>query len=402
MKHILSITIVTSLLATSAFADPIHEAAKVGNLTTLRKALAAGADANAKDDNGATPLHWAAGNGHKEIAILLIAKGAEIVVKDDRFGSTPLHWAAARGRVKVVELFMAKGVDVNVRSKTGNTPQDAAINHKEVAALLRKHGGELGSIHTAARAGDTQAIKDFLAAGADVNAKNGNGFTPLDLATRGKSTKAVTLLRKYGGNSGAEDSILVAAILENIEAVKRHLAAGADVELRCKGCGGTALSHVASKQVLELLIANGADANAKNNNGESPLHHAATKEVAELLIANSADLSAKDDSGETHLHHAAKNGRKEVVELLIAKGADVNAKRNNGQTALHRASRGGHKEVVELLIAKGADVNAKIASGGQMGSTPMDFALSRSHTDIADLLRQHNGKTAEELKAEGN
>jgi len=409
LTSLLIILAVISLLTTTAFADPIHEAAIAGNLADLKKALGASADTNAKDENGATALHHAAGNGHKEAAELLIAKGADVNAKANA-GRTPLHWAAYRGREKVVEVLIAKGAEVNAKAENGNTPLDLAVNNEEVATLLRKHGGKLGSIHAAARAGNDEAVKEFLAAGADVNAKNNNGLTPLDVATRGKSTKTVEFLRKKGGRSGSEDSILVAAIMGNIEAVKQHLTGGTDVELKCKSCGGTALSHTESKEVVKLLIDKGADVNARRNNGETPLHHAATKEVAELLIANSANKNAKDDSGETHLHHAAKYGRKEVVELLIAKGADVNAKRNNGQTPLHRAAGGGHKEVAELLIAKGADLNAKIEAGQYTG-TPLDWAegvpwrdspeVKASKKETADLLRKHGGKTSEELKAEG-
>ncbi len=57
----------------------------------------------------------------------------------------------------------------------------------------------------------------------------------------------------------------------------------------------------------------------------------------------------------------------------------------------------GYKEIAELLIAKGADVNAKDA----YGRTPLDWAIVDNHTEIADLIRKHGGKTGEELKAEG-
>jgi hypothetical protein len=141
--------------------------------------------------------------------------------------------------------------------------------------------------------------------------------------------------------------------------------------------------------------------NAKDKYGLTPLHHAAWnghKEVAELLIAKGADRNAKDVNGRTPLHYAASEGQNEIAELLIAEGADVNAKGKYGSaTPLHFAASGGNKEIAELLIAKGADVNAKDGDG----DTPLDWAIIRNHTETADLLRKHGGKTGEELKAEG-
>ena len=81
----------------------------------------------------------------------------------------------------------------------------------------------------------------------------------------------------------------------------------------------------------------------------------------------------------------------------MAEGADVNAKRDDGDTPLHNASFKGYKEIAELLIAKGADVNARRDDG----KTPLDFAIRGGRLITSDLLRQHGGKTGEELKAEG-
>ena len=113
----------------------------------------------------------------------------------------------------------------------------------------------------------------------------------------------------------------------DIEAIKQCLAAGADVN--CKDTHGGTLLHrsvgnygiLARKEIFELLIANGADVNAKDGVGETPLHWAAkegNKEVVELLIAKGADVNAKDDVGDTPVDWA---DNKEISDLLRKHGA---------------------------------------------------------------------------------
>ena len=75
----------------------------------------------------------------------------------------------------------------------------------------------------------------------------------------------------------------------------------------------------------------------------------------------------------------------------------MNAEAGGGWTPLQVAAYQGHKEIAKLFIANGADVNAK----DDDGDTPLDEAILRNRTEIADLLRKHSGKTGEELKAEG-
>ena len=109
------------------------------------------------------------------------------------------------------------------------------------------------------------------------------------------------------------------------------------------------------------------------------------------------DANTQTRSENTPLHAAAYRGHTEVVELLVAHDADVNARDVRGWIPLHQAVDQGHTEAAELLIAKGADVNARMKGGG---FTSLDLAYLKEHTELADLLRKHGGKTGEELRVE--
>ena len=88
--------------------------------------------------------------------------------------------------------------------------------------------------------------------------------------------------------------------------------------------------------------------------------------------------------------------------MLIAKGADVNAKDYDGMTPLHWVAWETHKGIAELLIAGGADVNALVAVPKyKRNYTPLDLAIEVNKKETAALIRKHGGKTGEELKAEG-
>ena len=144
MKHLL-LTTIAALLLVGCGESPnelLHQAVIDGNIEAVKQHIAAGADVNAKDENGVTPLHW---TETEEIAELLIAKGADVNAKDDWSGSTPLHPTATFGYKEITELLIAKGADVNARTGSGETPLDLAIKYKNtgyVVDFLRKHGGK--------------------------------------------------------------------------------------------------------------------------------------------------------------------------------------------------------------------------------------------------------------------
>ena len=151
------------------------------------------------------------------------------------------------------------------------------------------------------------------------------------------TTIAAVVLVGCGPPKPPDISIHYAAGEGNIEAVKQHLAAGADV-------------------------------NAKADGRMSPLHKAAWgghKEIAELLIAEGVDVNAKDESGKTPLHWAAWRGRNAIVELLIAEGVDVNAKNRLSLTPLDFAIIGKQPETADLIRKHGGKTRKELEAEGK-------------------------------------
>ena len=135
------------------------------------------------------------------------------------------------------------------------------------------------------------------------------------------------------------------------------------------------------------------------------IHDAAREgniEAVKQHLAAGADVNAKDE-GWTPLHLAAQMGHKEIAELLIAKGADVNAKGSRGRTPLHLVD--AHKkpiEIIELLVAEGADVNAMFRLHELDPIDAAETLLDRFiDSNLADHIRKLGGKTGAELRAEG-
>jgi len=153
-------------------------------------------------------------------------------------------------------------------------------------------------------------------------------------------------------------------------------------------------SFKGQRDIVELLILEGADLNARDRQGDTALMNAALRghiEIVDLLVANGADVNLKDNSGNTALIDSAKYPRDsacEIIALLLDNGADINAMNNFGLTALIFAAQGGHAENIECLIAEGADVNARSKSG----ETALKFAELSGRNDIIKLLKDNGAK----------
>jgi len=120
----------------------LHEAAGAGSIATLNLLLEFGADANALDAGGHTPLYRAANEcssqAGAEIVQLLVAAGADVRAQTGTQRCTALHMAARRGNVEIAAALLACGAPLDLRDRRGDTPGMRAINCRKVkvAALL--------------------------------------------------------------------------------------------------------------------------------------------------------------------------------------------------------------------------------------------------------------------------
>ena len=273
----------------------------------------------------------------------------------------------------------------------------SVTNVLAVVLLLWGYVAKGGEIHDAAKAGDVARVKELLAANPDlIESKEKDGGTPLHMAAVAGSKEIVEFLIAKGANVNARSDLGVTPL---------HSA-----------------TYKWSKQVAEVLLVKGADANAKSKDGYTPLHFAANGDIAKTLLDGGADANARANDRSTPLHLAAAGGRKDVVELLLVRGADANAVNgarmtpldlarskgrdqtaqllescvNYGATPLHIAAVDGKKEAVEALIAEGANVNARTKSG----STPLHLAAAEGRNDIAVLLLK-KGADVNAVNSEG-
>ena len=176
------------------------------------------------------------------------------------------------------------------------------------------------------------------------------------------------------------------------------------------GYGGTTVLMDATTNhyfyIARLLIKNGADVNARDNNEKTALITVAgygNMRAAELLIKNGADVNAKDYLGWTALMHAAKYCHIGAVELLLENGADVNANDNDGWTALMYTMSSGFIPsdtpidlMIKMLLEKGADPYRRNYYGEDAYEIAIKSKLTRK---LVDMLPQGVAKkTVEESR----
>ncbi len=417
-------------------------AAYAGNAEGVRLLLEAGADVRLRNSRRETVLHrlaqaellykpWERGTSREDVARehrrledgllqaadLLLAAGAEIDAVDAE-GKTPIAYAMLRFP-QLVQKLLEGGADPNgmVSGDTTLLMAAAALRKPAVAAALLAAGAEVNAadpdrgktaLHYAVWSGRIigepddknrcELVRLLLEHGANPLLPDAAGWTVLR-SVAGMSDDAVLLemIAPYCGKEvDARDrwgkTALMAAVWNApLNGVKALIAAGADVNA-CDAEGMPVLTHAVKSSreqaadVVAAILDAGADFSAETQQRVMiPAAQSARPEVLRLLLERGADVNLRLQYGNSLLHHAVSNANPEACEILLAAGADVNQRNEAGLTPLHWALQGADTVAAELLLRAGANPHLP----DNYGRTPLQLALPDmlEHLQAAGLLK---------------
>ncbi len=214
----LMIDILSSSCATTSIDDlnifgagPLHYAAKSDSEKAAKLLLWKGASVNLKCTIlGNTPLHVAAACNSSKVALMLIDKGAHVNAKNGE-QETPLFLAAMTGHEPMLKLLLDAEADINAKNRHGQSPLNIAITYKEekIAQYLIHHGADIFAreyirketiLHVAATAESIRLCISLIVKGADKEARDCHGFTPLLRAAMGPCPELTRVLLRLGCN----------------------------------------------------------------------------------------------------------------------------------------------------------------------------------------------------------
>jgi ankyrin repeat protein len=376
--------------------------ARTSNVAAAKLLLSHGAKVNPVEQwRGQTALMWAAAEGQAAMVKLLVASGAEVNVRSkannwDRNttaegtglgakylpagGLTALLFAARQGHLDCAQALVEAGADKDLQDPDGISPMITAIvnAHYDVAQYLAERG-------------------------ADVNLADQFGRTALwaavDMHTLPHSTRPDTPEPETVSSTDLLKTILAHDADPNVQLVTHppYRSMGDRGSDNILTIGASALLRAAKAGdfvAIRMLLDKGADPNLASKPSVTPLMAA-------------AGVGSRDS--DTRGRYKTEQDAIESARMLIAAGADVNAKEEKGQTALHGAAFWGFTELARFLAEHGAKLDARDNKGmtpidsamGRAGGNGFSGTRIDVHQDTADLLKKlmgSSGPTAQVLK----
>ena len=360
--------------------SPLLVACENGNFAQVTMLVEAGASVCATDKKKETCLTLAAHNGHTETVRYLVGLPEVDVDQPGRDHYTALHSAVSEGHPDVVKVLIDAGADIKVTDHVGRT-----------------------LLFNACSKGILGIVKMLVEAGADFR-ENGSDSCLTFAADHGH-TQTVRYL------AGLPEALLSAARKGHSDVVQMLIAAGADMEAKDRDRGRSPLHWASSEgklSTVKLLVEAGASMRATVMDGDMCLilaaRHGHAETVRYLVGLPEVDVQHRNEDDFTALDSAVMRGHPDVVQVLIDAGADINTdfpplewwiaftsmpiERTGAATLLHRAVNEGHTDVVQVLIEAGADIEAK----NDKGCSPLHWACEDGRLAIVMMLVKAGAK----------
>eukprot|EP00736_Rhodelphis_marinus_P001858 Rmarinus@m.21670 len=326
----------------------LHKAVEERDDEIVAELIRKGADVEAMDLRGCTPLFYAAGLDYKsfdmDCLVVLVQNGALLEIADAD-GRTPLHHCARMGRVDAVELLLDNEAEKEVVDKDGYTPLvTAVINDRE------------------------DVVNCLLGRGAKVDRRDVTGMTVLHHAADHGHLKYIPVLLDHGADVSIRDDEFRSPL---------HFLCDASDSIP---------SLTEMKRIVSLLNKRTTDGKspveAQDRSGWTPMHFAA---AADNTVALQALLSLVDRSV-VDMMEESREKRLLEWDAPVAPGATLTDV--DGRTPLHLAVWNGHLEATKLLVAQGVVLVEQSLIPDLKGKTPQQIAVERSHPQIVKILDQ--------------
>ncbi|GAA51121.1 transient receptor potential cation channel subfamily A member 1 [Clonorchis sinensis] len=388
-----------------------------------------GANVNATDYSGSTPLHYTALYNQPEYARGLIKNGAELECRDIE-GMTPFILAVEKNHTAVAKVLLENGADYSAKDNNNNNVLHLCCLNKDHATLgllseylsqvdvnvLRKLMVEVNRFdetpaHYAARREDPSLLQSMLPTTIDPEHIDTKGRNWLHIAAETMEPDIVNIMREYGIDINATDSegntpLTIAARFGNAAMANKLIQNGAKVN--CPNNSGKTPLMIAcqteNEHLVESLISNGAELSLLDNQQNSAFYYAIKtrnyKIVSKLLRGSKEKhkiLGWKNRNGDTSLHIVASLGDEEMIVNLHNVGAYRWALNFCRQTPLHIAAAKGHLKVTTHLTEAHP---SSIDAGDENGNTALHYAAKNGHLSVVEHLLKlepptHNSKNVQ-------
>jgi ankyrin repeat protein len=339
-------------------------------LSIFKELVSMGADINSHNQSAYAPLALASRLGKMEFVIFMIEKAnANVNIGNDgNDEACPLIQAARGGQLEIGKYLISKGADVNKKNGRGYTALSMSINYNrpKFTQLLIQNGA------------NPQIIASDLS-------------TPLETALLNYDTLALRLIFKYSVLNSAKSK------LEH-DAVKNDNFAELDLQ-KNPALASALLNYAAYKNdtiLFNILISKKVNLNIKCPLGYYPLSVAAfagNKSIVKLCLKEKVDVNATNSNQyiTTALIESSRSANIEIANLLLQNGADINKADKNNDHVLNWATFFGLESYVTFLLNKGIKMDL---IGSDSNDNSLDIAIRMNFKSIETELIKRGAKSA--------